>query len=92
MDDKCEHTNQVLVEKSDNLKNHPAKVLGRVFEHLGVSRINGIEPKRAHKRAYQEPLSPEVAQILSKFYRPDIERLEQILGWDCQEWLDAPQP
>lgn len=79
--------NQTLVLKSEELRNQPQATLDNVSDFLGVQRLQGVSKKEVHSRSYEAPMGPKEKEFLQTSLAPEIKKLEQLLGWDCGDWL-----
>lgn len=83
--------NQLLFIRYDDFKKHQEKTLQQVFEFLNVdpSRYQH-EHQVTHYIPYHEKLNPNDHRYLLNLFRNEIHALEQLLGWDCSDWLKEP--
>lgn len=81
--------NQVLILKSDDLKNSPQQALRDTCDFLGVSGFPDTDAKSVHALPYVSDLDPREKQYLLSVYEYEIRSLERMLGWDCGDWLSA---
>jgi hypothetical protein len=79
---------QVLVLKSEDLKNNAGQTLASVCRFLGVSMVADTSPKDVHSIPYVSPLSQQEKDYLLSVYEFEIRGLERMLGWDCSDWLN----
>ncbi len=79
--------NQTLVLKSEDLRNQPQATLDIVSDFLGVKQLQGVSKKDVHSRSYEAPMGQQEKEFLQSVFAPEIKKLEQLLGWDCQSWL-----
>ncbi|GJL82578.1 MAG: deacetylase sulfotransferase [marine bacterium B5-7] len=80
---------QVFVEKSERLEHDPETVINNICEFLKLSPLENVELRREHETPYLKPLGTEARRILCEFYRSEIHRLEETLGWNCRQWLEG---
>lgn len=78
---------QTLMLKSEELQHAPAAALARVCDFLGVARFAAPAPRRVHARPYQAPMSDDAKRYLRGVFENEVRALEQLLGWDCGDWL-----
>ena len=78
---------QTLVLRSEALLDTPGPTLARVAGFLGLAPFRDVTPLVAHRRDYETGIAPEERQALREIFRRDIVRVEQMLGWDCADWL-----
>lgn len=84
---------QTVVFKSEQLRATPTDVLARIAEFLCVAPFPPVEEQRLEARRYGTVMTAEERQHLVALFRAEIEELEQLLGWDCAEWLAIdPRP
>lgn len=73
---------RVLVLRSEDLYEHGAEVLARVFDFLGLAPWTPSKPGRNDMAAGDiAQLDPETEKALREFYRPHNEQLLDYLGW-----------
>lgn len=78
---------QVLVLRQDDLRHSPEVCLERIWQHLSVPSGPPITPLERHNGEYTYPMPPACRQQLRKIFWHEICQLEQLLGWDCSDWL-----
>ena len=78
---------QILLIKYEDLRNQPAETMANVFGFLGVRPDIEVEQENIHSRAYPEKLLPEDRDFLRDVFRYEVKQLEQMLDWDCSDWL-----
>lgn len=79
--------NQVLVIKNEDLKNAPQKTLRALCDFLGIPDFPQVEKVDVHSRDYISRISPHDFNYLKLIFFDEIKKLEQLLEWDCREWL-----
>ncbi|MBN2513718.1 MAG: sulfotransferase domain-containing protein [Sedimentisphaerales bacterium] len=79
---------RTLILRHEELRNNPQAVMDRVFQFLGVGYSIHIEPRLERKGVYSEPMTHEAWNYLRQRYEQEINQLEQLLEWDCSDWLD----
>jgi hypothetical protein len=77
---------QVLVLRSDRLRDDFAATVGAVLDFLGLEPIEVSDAVVAHEGSYDEPLAPQDRARLVAIYDEDIRALEAMLGWDLAAW------
>jgi hypothetical protein len=82
-------TNQVLIVRSEELRDSPLDTLNQVFRFLGVAEATRLDPKTVHERRYARPMSEAERDFLRYALESEIKELESLLGWDCSAWLDG---
>ena len=78
---------QVLVLRQDDLRHSPEVCLERIWQHLGIPSGPPITPLERHNGEYTCPMPPACRQQLRKVFWQEICQLEQLLEWDCSDWL-----
>ena len=78
---------QVLVLRQDDLRHSPEGCLERIWEHLSIPSGPPITPLERHNGEYTYPMPLACRQQLRKIFWQEICQLEQLLGWDCSDWL-----
>jgi len=80
---------QTLVLKHEQLLNEPAETLTRVCEYLGVGAMAFKGNEQHHARPYEEAMPERARQWLGNHFEPEIRQLEQLVGWNCSDWMGA---
>jgi hypothetical protein len=76
---------QLCVIRSDHLRDRHRQTMTEVFSFLGVDP--DVIPPAAIVHAKQYPDMPlAYRRFLSWRYAREIKRLEELLGWDLEEW------
>lgn len=78
---------QLLVLRSDRLRDDPTGAVEHVADFLGIASMGILPALEAHVGRYAEPLHPEVRARLLRIFAPEIRRLQTLLGWDLSDWL-----
>lgn len=76
---------QVLVLRSDRLRDDFATTLDTVLDFLGLEPLR-LDPASANEGNYDVPLAPADRARLVATYEADIRELERMLGWDLADW------
>jgi hypothetical protein len=79
--------NQVLIIKSAYLKYQPNEALHDICDFLKVSHFSKVESKEIHMNTYISKISINEKAYLQSVFRHEIHGIEQVLGWDCSDWL-----
>jgi len=77
----------VLVLKTEYLKQQPVNALGEVCSFIGVDQMEGIEGKDVHSRPYKSKMTEVERTFLVNAFKDEIKGLEKELDWDCSDWL-----
>jgi len=77
----------ILIIKSEELKEKPGSVLNDVTNFLKVEKFKQVKVKNVHSLPYNKIMNPEEVDLLKSIFEPEIHRLEKALKWDCSEWL-----
>jgi sulfotransferase family protein len=80
------HDQQLLFIKYEQFRAEPLETVNRICSFLDVAPLQDIEPEQVHKRSYDRKISDQEKAYLQQLFEPDIEALEQLLGWDCTDW------
>lgn len=78
---------QTLLLRSEDLKQRPQAPLDDVCRFLGVPPFARVESKEIYAREYLAPMSGRERDYLRQVFTPEIRQLEQLLGWNCSDWL-----
>lgn len=77
---------QVRVIKFEEFRRQTEEVVNDVFRFLGVAPLTTVRNREQNRIRYERRMTSEERQYLVDIYRPDISRLEELLGWDCSDW------
>lgn len=58
-----------------------------IYEFLEIQATPPVDPSEKFAGDYLEPMSAEDRDFLKGLYRYEIKSLEQMLRWDCSDWL-----
>ena len=78
---------QVLVLRQEELRHTPEVCLDRIWQHLSIPSGPAITLLERHNGHYDCPMPRASREQLRKIYWQEIGQLEQLLGWDCSDWL-----
>ena len=78
---------QVLIKRSSSLSTDPVGTMAEIFEFLGIEALSIQEEEPIHEGIYDRPMAEEEREFLHNFYQYEIKELENLLGWDCSDWL-----
>lgn len=78
---------QTLILKSEELEHTPESALARITDFLRITRFPAVQPRNVNARPYRAPMSADARAYLCDVFAPEVRRLEQLLGWDCSDWL-----
>lgn len=78
---------QTLVLKHDDLLNNPRASLDQIHAHLGVDHQAFSGDELIHALPYENSMSQEAKAWLHHHFEAEILQLEQVLKWDCSDWL-----
>ena len=82
---------QVRVYWYEDYQRLPLQMLAEIFEFLGVDP--SFRPDMSKRYLESQPgilLEPPDRELLTQFYRDDIEKLASLLGRDLSHWLTHP--
>ncbi len=83
---------QVLVLRHEDLWTRHDETLRRVFAHLGVPEPRPLPPRACLNRHPGGARLPRGARhVASWLLRPEVGRLERLLGWDLSSWRRPAQ-
>ena len=78
--------NQLLILRSEELREDPDRTLMRVADFLSISPFNPVDHKEINSRSYPHKMSKDELTLLSGLYEEEFSSLENILGWDLSSW------
>jgi len=79
--------NNILIIRSDWLKNNPEAILQNVTDFLNIERFENIEAKNVHSLPYNKSISLKEENALKVIFQSEILNLEKELELDLSEWL-----
>ncbi|HET9419304.1 MAG TPA: sulfotransferase domain-containing protein [Chthoniobacterales bacterium] len=77
---------QVQVIKFEDFRRNPRRTLDETCRFLGIELLCKIDNRENNSTPYARKMTRSERQTLVDLYRADIERLEELLGWDCSDW------
>lgn len=80
---------QTKIIKYEALLSSPNEVMEGVWKFLGVTPC-AVEKKIVHARSYESKMSNVEFELLRDHFKHEIMQIESMLGWDCSDWLTAP--
>jgi hypothetical protein len=83
---------QTLAFRAQDLRNHPRATLDRACDFLEVERFESVRQRSVHSRKYDAPLAEADRAFLQEVFALDVAQLEQLLGWDCSQWVQSSHP
>jgi len=78
---------QILIIISEHLKKKPEENYNKVFDFLGVKKINS-HVENIHIRSYFDTLQEDMKKELYRLYKPYNKRLFKLLGYEIKEWIE----
>lgn len=78
---------QVLVLRSDDLRDNHRSTLRSICAFLGIDDFDHVEQKTIHSLGYPTSMEGRARDYLASIYEHEIRGLEQVLNWDCRDWL-----
>lgn len=80
----------VLVVNSDELKDSAKSIMSDVCRHLSIEDFQQdvALSDRVFEGRYQEKMSDDARQFLTKTFEFEIKQLERMLDWDLSGWLE----
>ena len=79
----------VLVLRQDWLQQNPQSCLNRICQHLEINPMPPVQPLQERVGHYETPIDHATRSILQQQFRAEIQQLEQMLNWDCSDWMEA---
>ena len=78
---------RVLILKQDELMSNPQTAINRVCEHLDVEQMLIPQSINTHVGKYDAEMGAKDHALLVSLLSREIRHLEDLLGWDCNDWL-----
>lgn len=79
---------QLLFIKSEDLRDDTEVIMYQILQFLGVPFID-IECSAQNVGYYNCSLNVRDKVIIQQFLKHEIQQTQQLLNWDCSDWLDA---
>lgn len=79
----------VLILRQDWLQKNPLYCLNKVCKHLGADPMTSIEPLQERVGQYETAMDEATRSLLQQQFKAEIQQLEQMLGWDCSDWVET---
>ncbi len=77
---------QMLVLRSEELRDEPAEVFDRVANFLGVERRRFRVRRKPVKVRYTDEMAAGDREWLREVFAPEVGELERVMGWDLAAW------
>lgn len=77
---------QILVLRSDDLQRDPDATLARIAGFLAIAPFPKVLPRSVNEFHFAAPMSASAAAFLQRALAAEIDELEQMLGWNLDEW------
>ena len=78
--------NQLLILRSEDLRENPDNTLMNVAGFLSIPPFDPVYRKEVNSRSYPYKMNNEELTFLKNFYQEEFSSLENILGWDLSSW------
>ena len=78
---------QVLILKNEHLKYETAETLDKVCRFLEIENMNNVKSRDIYSHPYKSKINDREKSYLKNIYEHEIKALENLLGWDCCDWL-----
>lgn len=79
----------VLVMKQNLLIQEPLSCINKICEHLEVNPMQSVQSIRERVGRYETKMDEATRSVLQQRFRAEIEQLEQMLNWDCSDWMET---
>ena len=79
----------VLVIRQAWLQQEPQHCLNRICKHLEVDAMPPVQALQERVGTYQAKMDEDIRFLLQQRFRGEVQQLEQMLNWDCSDWLEA---
>jgi len=79
--------NQVLIFKSEYLRNQAQEALQDICNFLEVDPFKNVSSKNKNSIPYIAQMTERERKYLHTVFENEIRNLERALGWDCSDWL-----
>jgi len=80
----------VLILRHELLKYQAPSVLSTIAGFLEISDFPNIENANVHQGDYNAPMNSESRKYLIEAFKNEIHNIEEMLHWNCKEWLLEP--
>lgn len=80
---------QIHILKYETFRDEQKQSLAAVSNFLGVPPRSELAVAVHNKIQYTRSMTPEEAARLGDIFSAEIEKLEQLLGWNCADWKTA---
>lgn len=83
---------QILVLRNDELRSEPLRIMQTVWRFLGLLPQRGLKVREKNTIPHECAMSQSEWTALREIFLPEIEQLEDLLGWDCSAWKRETVP
>lgn len=77
----------ILILKHETLRQQPEKTLNAVTDFLEIAPLQNTKHQEVHTATYKQNISEADTVYLINLFKHEIASLEQLLSWNCKEWL-----
>lgn len=81
--------NNVLIMRQTWLQQDPLSCINKICKHLGIEPLTSVQPIRERIGRYETTMDEATRSVLQQQFRPEILQLEEMLDWDCSDWMEA---
>lgn len=61
-------------------------MLDQMFDFLGLRRLERFKNEKRNVGSYFRKLTSEEREYSAAIFEEDIDKTEELLGWDCCDW------
>lgn len=83
---RCFPREQVHAIKFEDFRHDAQRTIDAVCNFLGIEPQKKLNNVETGSTPYARQMTASERQYLVDLYKNDIDRLEQLLGWDCSDW------
>lgn len=77
---------QLKVVKFEEFRHRQLQAINAIFEFLGVKPVQSVRSKDRNIVPYKREMTSAERKHLYGIFAGEIEKLEELLGWDCTDW------
>jgi len=80
-------SDQLMFIKYEDFLSNQEKTLKKVFSFLNIEGMFNFQFQKKNKFNYSDNITREEKNTLLHFYKDEIKEIEELLDWDCKDWL-----
>src|SRR6185503_2842881 len=77
---------QLHIVKFEEFRDRKQETLDSIFEFLGLKKLRNVRDRDRNVVPYERAMTPAERKYLLEVFSTEMTKLEQMLGWDLEDW------